>query len=134
MNVLVVYARLYGECLAKAVNGLKKNAWTLLLPAGLLVAWILSAGLAAPLGFVGGILRGFFMAALTSCYLYFLGEVVAHSRVSVTEIGRSIGAYFWSTVNLYFVLWIAEWVIGAALSTPLAGNRQAGLLMLGLKL
>ena len=128
MNVLVVYARLYGECLAKAVNGLKKNAWTLLLPAGLLVAWILSAGLAAPLGFVGGILRNLFMAALMSCYLYFLGEIVSHSRVSVAEIGRSIGAYFWSTVNLYFVIWVAQLLIGMALP----GNRQGSLLMAGL--
>ncbi|HYR55061.1 MAG TPA: hypothetical protein VEM39_03030 [Myxococcaceae bacterium] len=128
MNVLLVYARLYGECLAKAVNGLKKNAWTLLLPAGLLVAWILSAGLAAPLGFVGGILRQLFMAALTSCYLYFIGEIVAHSRVSVAEIGRSIGAYFWSTVNLFFVIWVAEMIPGF-LRINLPAN-----LMLALKL
>lgn len=134
MKVLVVYARLYAECFAKAVNGLKKNAWTLLLPAGLLVAWIISAGVAAPLGFVGGILRGFFMAALTSCYLYFLGEIVSHSRVSIAEIGRSIGAYFWSTVNLYFVIWVAEWVIGTLLSRSPQGDGRAALFIAGLQL
>jgi hypothetical protein len=130
MRVLVVYARLYADCLASAVNGLKKNAWTLLLPAVLLVAWALSAGLAAPLGLVGGLLRALFMDALASCYLYFLGEVVSRSRVTVAEIGRSIGAYFWSIVNLYFVLWVAELLIGMVLR----GNPQDGYLMLGLKL
>ncbi len=128
MKVLVVYARLYAECLAQAVNGLKKNAWTLLLPAVLYVAWEISAGLAAPLGLVGGVLRALFLDALASCYLYFLGEVVSHSRVTVAEMGRSIGAYFWSIVNLYFVLWVAELLVGMVLR----GNPNGGLLKLGL--
>ena len=72
MQVLVVYARLFAECLAQAVNGLKKNAWTLLLPAGLFIAWTQSGILMAPLGLVGSLLRALFMDALASCYLYFL--------------------------------------------------------------
>ncbi len=129
MKVLVVYARLYAECLRQAINGLKKNAWTLLLPAVLYVAWSWSAGLTARLGLLGGLLQPLLMAALLSCYLYFLGEVISHSKVSVSEMGRSIGAYFWSIVNLSFVLWIAAILTGMLLR----GNHNAGLVMLGLK-
>jgi hypothetical protein len=137
MKVLVVYARLYAECLAQAVNGLKKNAWTLLLPGVLYVAWEMSAGLAGPLGLVGGLLgsvggllRTLLLGALASCYLYFLGEIVSHSKVTVAEMGRSIGAYFWSIVNLCFVLWVAQLLLGMVLR----GNPNGGLLELGLLL
>ncbi len=128
MKVLAVYARLYAECLRQTVAGLRKNAWTLLLPAVLYLAWGWSAIFAAPLGLVGGLVRALFVDALGSCYLYFLGEVVSHSRVSVNEMGRSIGAYFWSIVNLWFVLWIAEWVASAVLR----GNPNQALIVLGL--
>src|SRR5262245_22296200 len=129
MKVLVVYARLYAECLRQAIAGLKKNAWTLLLPPVLLVAWAQSSVLAAPLGLVGGLLRTLLLAALGSCYLYFVGQVVSHSKVSVTEMGKSIGAYFWSLINLGFVLWIAELLAGMALARAANG----GLLLFGLK-
>src|SRR5215472_9081229 len=130
MKVLVVYARLYAECLRQAVAGLQKNAWTLLLPPVLLVAWDLSsaqvAGLRIP--YVPGLLLTLIMAALLSCYLYFVGEVVSHSKVSVNEMGKSIGAYFWSVINLGFVLWIAQ-----LLADMLLGKAPNGaLLMRGL--
>ncbi len=130
MKLLAVYARLYAECLTQALNGLKKNAWTLLLPAGLYIAWEQSAILAAPFGFVGGLARMLFLDALISCYLYFVGEIVSHSRVTVAEIRRSIGAYFWSIVNLGFVLWVVQ----VLLSMVLRGNPNAGYLILGLNL
>jgi len=130
MKVLVVYARLYAECLRQALAGLKKNAWTLLLPAVLSIALDESSALVAGLRlpFVGGLLLTLFMAALASCYLYFVGEVVSHSKVSVNEMGRSIGAYFWSIINLGFVLWIAQ-----LLADMLLGKAPNGaLLMRGL--
>ena len=131
MKVLVVYARLYAECLRQTVAGLRKNAWTLLLPAVLYLAWVQSSVLAAQLrlGLVGGLLATLFLAALGSCYLYFVGEVVSHSKVSVNEMGRSIGAYFWSLINLGFVLWIAELLAGMVLARAVNG----GLLLVGLK-
>ncbi|HKD39717.1 MAG TPA: hypothetical protein VKB87_05450 [Myxococcaceae bacterium] len=134
MKVLVVYARLYAECLTQAINGLKKNAWTLLLPGGLYLAWRESIALLAALfggsalGLIGGILQTLLMAALFSCYLYFVGEIVSHSRVTLAEMGRSTGAYFWSIVNLSFVLWVAQMLVGMLLR----GNPNAGYLMFGL--
>lgn len=131
MRVLIVYGRLYAECFRQAMNGLKKNAWTLLLPAVLSIALDESSALIDQLRvpFVGGLLLTLFMGALASCYLYFVGEVVSHAKVSVNEMGRSIGAYFWSIINLGFVLWIAELLAG----TLLRGMPNGGLLLQGLK-
>ena len=121
MKVLAVYSRLYAECWAKAFAGLKRNAWTLVLPMGLVPALYLVASLVAPLGFVGGILYMLAEAALVSCYLYFVGEVVAHSNVSIAELRKSLGVYLWSVVGLRFVLFIARF----ALSMVLANNPNA---------
>jgi len=117
MKTLFVYARLYVECLRKAAAGIRKNPWTLLLPIVLLPAFFIIGALLWPLGFVGGILMVFVRAALISCYLYFTGEVVSQSRVRISEFGRSIGTYLWSVVNLYFVLWIATFLLNLALRT-----------------
>jgi hypothetical protein len=124
MKILVVYARLYWECLRKAILGIRKSPWTLLLPIPLLPAFFVIGALLAPLGFVGGILMVFVRAALISCYLYFTGEVVSQSRVRISEFGRSIGTYLWSVVNLGFVLWIATFLLTMLFRT----NARAGYL------
>lgn len=130
MKILVVYARLYWECLRKAMLGIRKSPWTLLLPVGLRIVLFLVEGLLAPLrlagalSFVAGILMVFVWAALISCYLYFVGEVVSQSRVRVSEFGRSIGTYLWSVVNLGFVLWVATFLLSLLFRT----NARAGYL------
>jgi hypothetical protein len=111
MNPVTAYGRMYAEALKKTFAGIAKNAWTLVLPIGLILGFQLTAGLLAPAGMVGGIILALVRSALLSCYIYFVGEVLAHSRVSITEFQRSIGAYFWSIVNLFFVLWIASLVL-----------------------
>jgi hypothetical protein len=112
MNVLTVYLRIYADAFRQAVTGIGKNAWTLLLPIGLLEANELATGLViGALGRIGGFVVWIVWAAAASCYLYFLGEVVAKSRVKFDEFGRSVGAYFWSVANLFFVYWIASLLI-----------------------
>jgi hypothetical protein len=115
MKVLSVYGRIYADCFRQALLGIRKNAWTLLLPALLLVAWSYAGSLVAMLGlagnFVGGIVLSLAIAAVLSCYLYFVGEVVAKSTVRLAEFQKSIGAYFWSVVNLTFVIWVAGMVL-----------------------
>ncbi len=109
MNVLTVYLRIYADAFRQAVTGIRKNAWTLLLPIGLLEANELATGLViGALGRIGAFVVWIVWAAAASCYLYFLGEVVAKSRVKFDEFGRSVGAYFWSVANLFFVYWIAS--------------------------
>lgn len=130
MNLLLVYARLYADCLRQALNGVRKNVWTLLLPTGLNLARLYLSALVAPLGIIGGFLVGLVMAALASCYLYFVSEIVSHSVVTTAEFRRSFGAYFWSVVNLFFVIWIAEMLLGYTLGTI----RNGAFVVLGLRL
>lgn len=108
METMRVYLRIYGTCLRDAATAIARSAWTLLLPAVILLARDWAGRLAAPLGVVGGILVTLVTAALFSSYLYFLGELARGGRVSVREVGGSLGAYLWSIVNVYFVVWIAS--------------------------
>jgi len=125
MNVLTVYLRIYADAFRQALTGIGKNAWTLLLPIGLLLGWNVLRGTMASIGlatgWVGGILLGLLLCAVISCYLYFLGEVVAKSRVKLEEFGRSIRAYFWSVANVFFVYWIASFVIEVLVPRPQQG-------------
>jgi hypothetical protein len=124
MKTLLVYFRLYASCLKKAFAGLKNNAWTVLLPVALLLVNGLLIPIVAGLGVIGSFILPLIWAAGISCYLYFVSETVAGAPVRISELQRSIGAYFWSVINLMFVLWIAQWV----LDIVLRGNRNAGTL------
>lgn len=116
MNLFLVYLRLYGHCLTAALQGIGKNAWTLLLPMGLGIGWLVLAAPISALGLVGGILLALLFDAVYSCYLYFTGEIVARSKVTLAELRKSFGAYFWSVMNLLFVLWIVRFVLSAVLA------------------
>jgi hypothetical protein len=119
MNVLTVYLRIYADAFQQALTGIRKNAWTLFLPMSLLVANGLATGLViTALGRLGSFVVWAVWAAAASCYLYFLGEVVAKSRVKLDEFGRSVGAYFWSVANLFFVYWVASLVIEVLVPRP----------------
>ncbi|MGZ6080759.1 MAG: hypothetical protein ACXWK4_08105, partial [Myxococcaceae bacterium] len=119
MKVLTVYLRIYADAFRQALTGIAKNAWTLLLPIALLEANGLATGLViGALGRLGQFVVWAVWAAAASCYLYFLGEVVAKSRVKLDEFGRSVGAYFWSVANLFFVYWVATLVIDLMVPGP----------------
>lgn len=130
MSFVTVYLRIYADCLQKALGGISKNLWTLLLPMGLALALQLLTPLLATLGLVGGILLGLAIDAAVSCYLYFTGEVVANARVGLKDFQKSIGAYFWSIMNLFFVFWLARLVVRLVAPGPTAH----GILSLGLSL
>jgi hypothetical protein len=127
-----VYLRIYAECLRETGRGLGKNVWTLLLPVGLKLAFdSLTALLTAAVGpLIGGFVIGLILAAVASCYLYFLGGVVARSKVSVKEFSQSIRTYFWSVTNVMFVLWIASLVSGALLQPLPQGGVLIALMWL----
>lgn len=128
MKLLLVYLRLYGRCFVDAFAGLWKSPWTLLLPIGLMVALLALAPILAPLGIVGGFLLSLALIFLSSCYLYFLGGVVAKQSVSLKDLKTSFLAYFWSVMNLGFVLWIANLALGFALGkNPQAAAVRAAL-------
>jgi hypothetical protein len=116
MNAVTIYLKLYAECVRKSYAGLIKAPWTFLLPLALGVGLQYLGLLLAPLGIIGGFLFSFATSAVFSCYLYFVGEVVAQSRVSLSEFRTSIGKYFWSVLNVMFVFWIARLLLGPFLS------------------
>lgn len=121
MNVVTIYVRIYLDCLRRAAASIAKSPWTLLLPMGLLLALELAALLASPLGVGAGLVMGLVLAALGSCYLYFLAELVGNARVRVNEFGRSVRVYFWAVANVLFVYWIASLLLGMVLR----GSAQA---------
>jgi hypothetical protein len=126
MKVLVVYSRLYGDCARKAARGIAKSPWTLLLPVGFLTAFELLSPFFGAFGIVGGFIAALVMDAIFSAYLYFVGETVSDSKVQLGELKRAFGAYFWSVLNLAFVVWVARLL----LSMVLRQNPSGGTLML----
>ena len=119
MNVVAIYGRLYLDCARRALASIAKSPWTLLLPMALFLALGLAGVLAAPLGWGAGLVLGAVVAALGSCYLYFLGELVGNAKVQLAEFGKSVGAYFWSVANVLFIYWIASLLLDKVLSGSL---------------
>lgn len=116
MNVVLVYLRLYGSCLANAFASLVKNLWTLALPMGLAVAWFFLSSLFGGSRWVGGILLSLAFSAACSIYTFFVAGVVARDRMNVRDLKQSLGAYFWTWINLFFVLWIVDLLLNAVLA------------------
>lgn len=131
MKVVLVYARLYAECFKKAFKGIRKNLWTLVLPVLLGFLSLMALALLNPLGVIGGILWLFFMDAVFSAYLYFVGETVGNSKTSLSEWKRSVGAYFWSIINVLFILWLVDLMLDYALKqNPNAHVIRTGIAIL----
>jgi hypothetical protein len=110
---VLVYLRIYGKSLVDAFAAIAKSPWTLALPMGLAVAYYFLRLLVGPLGIAGGFLLALARTAGFSVYTYFLAAVVARQRASVSELKTALGAYFWTWMNLFFVLWIVDLVLGA---------------------
>ncbi|MDP1826345.1 MAG: hypothetical protein Q8L48_23965 [Archangium sp.] len=109
---LLVYARIYGKAFVDALAAIGRNLWTLVLPIALVFAF-LALGLAvSPLGYAGGFLMSLAKSAAFSIYTYFVASVVAKNRVGLGDLRTSLGAYFWTWINLFFVLWIIDLLLG----------------------
>jgi hypothetical protein len=123
MKIVVVYLRIYGACLANAGAALAKNAWTIILPMMLMVAFQVLAQLLGGTGMFGGLILALVRSVGFGVYTYFVSEVVAKNRVNLTDFKSSIGPFFWTWMNLFFVFWIIDILLGAgAAANP---NRQA---------
>lgn len=127
---VLAYLRLYGSCLTQALAGIAKNAWTLLLPVALFLAFaFLSVPVSMALGRVGGIVLNLALTALYSCYLFFTGGVVAKQKMGFSDLQKSFLVYFWSVMGLFFFTWIAELVLRPMFS----GMQNGGVIWLGLQ-
>lgn len=109
---LLVYARIYGKAFVDALAAIGRNLWTLVLPIALVFAFLALGMAVSPLGYAGGFLLSLAKSAAFSIYTYFVAEVVAKNRVGLGDLRTSIGAYFWTWINLFFVLWIIDLLLG----------------------
>lgn len=133
MKVLRVYLAIYAGCFRKAFAAVGRNAWTLLLPLAAAYAYLYAARLVAPLGLIGGFVMALVLTALASSYLYFVGELVQAGRVSLKQLRQSIGAYFWSVMNVLFVFWLASLVLSLLVGrTPAAAALLPALWLVAL--
>lgn len=110
--LLVVYARIYGQAFVNALTAIGRNLWTLVLPMALVYAFDALGLAVSPLGIAGGFLLGLARSAALSIYTYFVAQTVAKQRVVFSELKTSIGAYFWTWINVFFGLWIVSLLLG----------------------
>jgi hypothetical protein len=124
----MVLLRLYADCFRRASRAVRRSPWTLALPVLYLAALVVAGILLAPLGIIGGFLNAIAGDLCISSCLYFLAQAVAGSPARPAELKNSFLAYFWPVVSFYFVMWIASWLLKAAL----AANPQADKIQLAL--
>lgn len=129
---LLVYARIYGKALVDALAAIGRNLWTLILPIALVVTFDTLGLLVSPLGIAGGFLMALARSAVLSVYTYFVAQVVAKQRASLSELKTSIGAYFWTWVNVFFALWIISLLLGPMTVTEEGRRLLDALWMLAL--
>lgn len=122
MRVLTVYARIYSRSLARAATAVKRSPWTLLLPVAVLTGMLLAQSFVSGLGLFAGLASALALSALFSSYLYFVGELVSEARVSVSELGKSFGSYFWAVINVGFVVWLVELLMSLAFARSPKAN------------
>ncbi|MBS2030965.1 MAG: hypothetical protein JST54_23890 [Deltaproteobacteria bacterium] len=122
--------RVYGECLARVPGDIARNVWVLILPVLASIAFAVLGSLLGALGIVGGFIMGLVECAIFASFLYFLDEVVSRSPTHIRELLTSVKRYFWPVMNVLFVLWIAQLVLGMVLS----GLPNGGVIQMGIAL
>ena len=119
--------RVYGECLARVPGDIARNVWVLILPVLASIAFAVLGSILGTLGIVGGFIMGLVECAIFASFLYFLDEVVSRSPTHIRELPSSLKRYFWPVMNVLFVLWIAQLLLGMVLgSMPNGGVIQMG--------
>ena len=108
---------IYAGAARDAWRALVRNPWLALLVPAYTALLHLAAILAAPLGFAGGFLLGFALAACASSFLAVLAEATSHERVDFGALGSSFGRYLWSVVSIFFIFWIIQFLLSAIIET-----------------
>jgi hypothetical protein len=133
VGFLIAYPKLYARCFQLALKGIAKNVWILVLPMGLFLALQLLSVPLARLGPLAGMFIRLTEYFAFSSYLYFAAGTVANQRMDLADLKKSFLVYFWSLMGLFFVIWIAEILLGAVLGqNPNKGVIFAGLYLVAL--
>ncbi|HZR83574.1 MAG TPA: hypothetical protein VFD92_20940 [Candidatus Binatia bacterium] len=116
MNDLAVLVRatlaLYRDAVVEASRAFARHAWVIVLPPAYSVVLAVVASFASVLGIAGGFVMVLALAACVSSFLTVLEGAVARDRVRPSELAPSFGRHLWSIVNVVFVLWIIEVLLG----------------------
>ena len=119
-RILRTYLTIYAHAVKETARAIARNAWTLVLPVGLLLAVNFISSLAATIPLIGGVLIVIVYALAASAYLYFLGELVRQSRVRPNELRTGLVAYLTPVINVSFILWLVSLLAGFIASS----NRE----------
>jgi hypothetical protein len=97
------------------------------------IVLVTSAILVSPLGWAGGFIMTFVLAACWSSYLELIAQAVAGSKVRVRwdEFKRTFGARLWDVVSVMFAFWIISFLT-APLATGDNGVAISGILALAI--
>lgn len=129
-HLSMMFLRLYGDCVKRAVAGIRKSPWTLVLPMLYILLTIVAGFVVSPLGpLIGGFVLGIVIDLCTSSMLYFTAQTVTGSPARPRELKQSFLEYFWPVVSFGFVVWIVLRILGYALA--LNPNHDIILLAVG---
>lgn len=102
---------LYRDAACDGARALARHPWLIAIVPLYSIVLAFAGSLAAPLGFLGGMLVMLVLAGCVSSFLAILAGAVAHERVVPSEIGTSFNRYLWSIVNVLFLFWIVQFLL-----------------------
>ncbi len=115
--------RLYADCFRRTGGAIRRSPWTLALPIVYALILVVAGVLLSPLGMIGTFIANIISDLCISSFLYFLAQSVAGSPSRPSELKDSFLVYFWPVISFYFVIWIASWLLGAALRANPQGEK-----------
>jgi hypothetical protein len=108
---------IYKDALTLSARALGKHFWVIALVPAYSLLLNLTATIAGRLGFAGGFLLGFTVAACASSFLAVIEQCMRNERLRVESLGPTFGRYLWSVINIFFIFWIIQLLLGAITAT-----------------
>lgn len=105
-------ARVYADCLKRAVTGTIINWWAPFIPAAYLIILLAVGAAAAPLGIVGGFILGFLMAGLIAHYLSLVHSSVLQEKIGFRQSFEEARELLYPVISILFALFIIDLLLG----------------------
>jgi len=122
---------IYKTCLMRTVELVRENLGIIFAP--IAYGFVLSAAatLLAPLGFIGGLIRGIVWGACASSGLYLIENVVRMNKATLQDFTRGFSVYLWDILTIAFIFWIPMTLLGqVAFTTPNGPLLYLGVLII----
>src|SRR5262245_41812354 len=122
---------IYKTCLIRTVELVRGNLGIIFAPIAYGFLLSTAASLFAPLGFIGGLIRGIVWAACASSGLYLIENVVRMNKATLQDFTRGFSIYLWDILTIGFIFWIPMTLLGqVAFATPNGPLLYLGVLIL----